>query len=108
MGCHSLLQGIFLTQGSPRWILYQEDPRGKEKLHELTLHLDGEWVESQRGHPSLGVLCVEDKHLWLLGELLGQVERLKLSPHSWGVHGRCATGQRGEPSALEAAASLCS
>ena len=81
MGCHSLLQGIFLTQGSPRWILYQEDPRGKEKLHELTLHLDGEWVESQRGHPSLGVLCVEDKHLWLLGELLGQTERLR-SPGS--------------------------
>ena len=60
------------------------------------------------GHPRPGVLRIEDKPPRLLGELLGQVERLKLSPHSWGVHGRCATGQRGEPSALEAAASLCS
>lgn len=34
------------------------------------------------GHPSPGVLRVEDRPPRLLGDLRGQEERLKLSPHS--------------------------
>ena len=39
-------------------------------------------LKPHSGHPSPGVLHVEDKPPRLLGELLGQVERLKLSLHS--------------------------
>ena len=46
-------------------------------MKEQTLALGSEWVQPQGGFPSPMVLLRGDKIPWLLGELLGQIERLE-------------------------------
>ena len=69
---------------------------GKGRLQIPTL--GSEQVKTQTGCPSPGVLHGEDKLSWLVGDLLGQAERLgKPGLCSWGVLARRfapETGQR--------------
>ena len=52
-----------------------------------TLTLGSGQDKPQTGPPSPGILCIGDKPLSLLAELLGQIEGLeKPRFHSWGVH----------------------
>ena len=48
----------------------------KGRLQSQALTLKGEQVKTQTGCPSPGVLHGEDKLSWLVGNLLGQAERL--------------------------------
>jgi hypothetical protein len=53
------------------------DLKGREGFKEQTLALGNEWVQPQSAFPSPTVLLRGDKIPWLLGELLGQIERME-------------------------------
>ena len=66
-----------------------KDLKGREDPHKQILALGHEWVEPKSRCPSPRVLCERDKCPCLLGELLGQIEKMEKSNlHSQSVY-RC-------------------
>ena len=95
VGCHSLLQGMFPTQGSNpalphcRWILYQLNHQGSPRILEWVAYLISRWSSWSRNRTRVSCITCRFFTSWVNREDLTGKTNIKIKSVRWGKENRC-------------------